>query len=540
MTTRRLFICTIALLLSAAMVPAGFCTETRFQAEAPSGSRPRLVLMNCSAHPDDEDGATLAYYRRLKGVTTFSIFYTRGEGGQNETGPEIGRDLGVLRTRETLRAARIIGSQAYFLDFPDFGFSKTARETFTKWRGKDRILSRIVYYIRALKPDVIITNHDTVTTGPNRQHGNHQAVGITVFEAFDSAASPTYHPEQIKGSVTLWQVKKLFFRSFRPIPGRTDSTVVLDMTKPDSAGTPIEEIALAALSRHRTQGMDKIDTTLFLQRSRQRYYRLIRSDRNYPFDSTDLFSGITPSIRSFAPVHAPIDTIPRPQPKNWLPDRTVSATSGSGITIGLVKTYDNTTEEILKRFSIPYRLLDSAVLASGPLDNYSTIILDLRAYFYRPDLAAANYRILEYVRNGGNVLCFYHKTGDWNGKNYAPLLITLTDERVTEEDAPVTVLEPMHPFFTTPNRIEKADWDRWVQERSIYLPSNDTAKTSSGYHRLLAMSDTGEEQPTTSLLWLGWGKGTYTYTSLVLYRQLRVLNEGSVKLFLNMISQKHH
>ena len=91
------------------------------------------VAMCISAHPDDEDGATLAYYRMKYGVKTYSVFFTRGEGGQNEKGPELYENLGVLRTEETRMAATLQGTEAYFLNFMDFGFSKTATETFRKW-----------------------------------------------------------------------------------------------------------------------------------------------------------------------------------------------------------------------------------------------------------------------------------------------------------------------------------------------------------------------------------------------------------------------
>src|ERR1700690_1149911 len=95
------------------------------QCAAPGGrteNSPRLVLMGLSAHPDDEDAATLAYYARLKGVKTYSVFFTRGEGGQNEIGSELYEDLGALRTKETLASAELSGSEVYFLGFPDFGF----------------------------------------------------------------------------------------------------------------------------------------------------------------------------------------------------------------------------------------------------------------------------------------------------------------------------------------------------------------------------------------------------------------------------------
>ncbi|MEE9226094.1 MAG: PIG-L family deacetylase [Bacteroidota bacterium] len=106
------------------------------------------VLLCLSAHPDDEDGATLAYYRMKFGVKPFSVFFTRGEGGQNEKGPELYEELGAIRTEETERAGRILMSDVSFLNFYDFGYSKTAMETFQLWGGKGEVLRRLVYVIR--------------------------------------------------------------------------------------------------------------------------------------------------------------------------------------------------------------------------------------------------------------------------------------------------------------------------------------------------------------------------------------------------------
>ncbi|HUL43574.1 MAG TPA: PIG-L family deacetylase [Bacteroidota bacterium] len=499
-----------------------------------------LVLMCLSAHPDDEDGATLAYYSRLKGVKTYSIFFTRGEGGQNETGSELYGDLGIVRTKETLEAAKILGSEVYFLGFPDFGFSKTAKETFAKWGGKDSVLARLVYVIRALKPDVIITNHDTVTTKPNRQHGNHQVVGITAYEAFAKAADPSFHPEQLNDSITVWQVRKLYNRSFRRGASADTSTdeVVLDMSVRDPGGTPIDELALEALRKHRSQGMDKLVMKDIPPFFRMHRYRLLCSNGNFPFDQHDLFSGIEPSARNRAAIMS-WNISSRGSTDEFRPYKG-NAVFTPGITIGLVFTYDSTLEETMTSCGIPYRLVDSSALAAGNLMQFSTIILDLRTYEFRSDAARYNDRLLEYVRNGGNLICCYHKLGDWNGKNYAPYPLALTSERVTEEDALVTSLLPDQPLLNKPNRILPDDWNGWVQERSIYLPSDDTSRTSPRYLRILAMSDESETQPPTSLLWCAYGKGTYTYISLALYRQLRIANEGAVKLFFNLISQHQH
>ncbi|MFZ1081680.1 MAG: PIG-L family deacetylase [Candidatus Kryptoniota bacterium] len=278
---------------------------TAFGKSRPISNKENLVLLCVSAHPDDEDGATLAYYARIKNVEAYSVFYTRGEGGQNVIGPELYDELGEMRTEETLAASSILGTQVYFLNFPDFGFSKTAKETFRLWGGKDTVLAQIVYMIRALKPDVIITHHDTITTLPYRQHGNHQAVGITIYEAFDKAADPSYHPEQFRFGVTPWQVKKLYFRVLRqselPQAGEQDSLVSIPV-EAKYGSESIRQIALDALKKHRTQGMNNLDFTKLPGVFKQPVYQLIRCDKRYPYDPRDLFSGIEPSVRKTSPI----------------------------------------------------------------------------------------------------------------------------------------------------------------------------------------------------------------------------------------------
>jgi LmbE family N-acetylglucosaminyl deacetylase len=595
-----------------------------------------LVLMCVSAHPDDEDGATLAYYTHVKNIKAYSVFYTRGEGGQNVTGPELYKELGELRTEETLAASKILGTQVYFLNFPDFGFSKTAKETFRMWGGKDAVLSRIVYMIRALKPDVIITHHDTITTLPYRQHGNHQAVGITIYEAFTKAADPSYHPEQLRHGLKPWQVKKLYFRVLRESKLNQDSLVTIPVDTKYGSET-IQQIAWDALRKHRTQGMENRDFKNVPAIFRQAVYQLIRSDRKYPYNPHDLFSGIQPSERrmnsipkkytadlkplsmyvspeysllkqsadgSRQKVNYVIDTynrtrmrlpitlyvyfgrhnilikryvlpdseryhlnvpleLPRnnykkdsltiaalPHPRRGVPGlrfqravvylKRVPASFASTDYIGLVNTYDNTLQQTFDAFGIKYQILDSTNLASEDLSKFTTIVLDIRGYLYRHDLVRYNDRILDYVENGGNVVCFYNRPPEWDGHNFAPYPIDITGERVTEENQPVTILDPASRLFHYPNQIVATDWNGWVQERNIYLPDGDTTKTSANYERLLAMSDEDESEPSTSLLWAKYGSGTYTYCSLALYRQIKILNDGGMKLLFNLISQSRN
>ncbi len=496
------------------------------------------TILCVAAHPDDEDGATLAYYSKLKGYNAYTVFYTRGEGGQNEIGFELNDELGKIREQECYNAAKIQGSHALFLGELDFGFSKTAKETFKMWGGKDSVLARIVYFIRLLRPDVVISNHDTITTKPKRQHGNHQAVGITIYDAFDKAADPDYLPEQLTGGVTPWQIKKLYFRVFDST--KTSGIVTIDASQKDASGETIDDIAWDALSQHRTQGMDKIDRNDIPSVFRQRRYELVRSDKDYPFDPGDLFSGI---INDMPKPEFPVHSYPtrysyvKVDPADSL-ELLKELKFNENAEIGLVNSYDNTIENTLKAFNIRFEILDSVNYANENFRKFSVIIVDIRAYLYRQDVARENNKLLKYVNKGGNVICFYQKPQDWNGKNYPPYPIFITSERVTEEDAKVTVLDPDHDFFNRYNKMNDKDWDGWVQERNIYLPSDDTSKTSVKYKKLLAMSDEDDPVPSTSLIVADpVGLGSYTYCSLALYRQLKIFNKGALKLFLNMISR---
>jgi LmbE family N-acetylglucosaminyl deacetylase len=241
------------------------------------------VAMNVSAHPDDEDGATLAYYRMKLGVRTASVLFTRGEGGQNETGPELYEELGVLRSAETEKAGDILGAEVRFLNFRDFGYSKTGTESFRKWGGLTEVLRRLVYAIRMEKPDVIFTNHNTVDG-----HGHHQAVANALIAAFDGAGDATVFPEQV-ALVGVWQPRKLFFRvrgSEEPLADVSHDVSTVD----EHLGEAYVDIAQRALQMHRTQGMSRIRLRDYV--GDRTLYRLVRANSLYRNDSTSFFGGI--------------------------------------------------------------------------------------------------------------------------------------------------------------------------------------------------------------------------------------------------------
>ncbi|MDK1022380.1 MAG: PIG-L family deacetylase, partial [Candidatus Hydrogenedentes bacterium] len=205
-----------------------------------------LRLMCVAAHPDDEDGATLAMYRKKYGYKTFAVLATRGEGGQNEIGPELYEELAVLRTHETANASKITGAELHFLNLPDFGYSKSREETYALW-GREVALERMVRKIRELRPDVIITHH-----APQGAHGHHQAIGDTLQRAFDVSADAKVFPEHLEEGLEPWQAARLYVRSFRG--GGDGARIDFNELEP-VRGYSYAEIAAQALREHKTQGM---------------------------------------------------------------------------------------------------------------------------------------------------------------------------------------------------------------------------------------------------------------------------------------------
>src|ERR1700720_4659778 len=164
-------------------------------------------LMQTTAHPDDEDGGMLTLESRGKGATVLLLTLNRGEGGQNKVGSNLFDVLGVLRTLELTASDRYYGVEQRFTRVADFGFSKSADETFQKWQGHDIALADMVRVIRTFRPDVLIARF----SGTDRDgHGHHQESAILTKEAFRAAGDPKRFPAQLKDGLLPWQAKKLY------------------------------------------------------------------------------------------------------------------------------------------------------------------------------------------------------------------------------------------------------------------------------------------------------------------------------------------
>ncbi len=215
----------------------------------------RVLLI--AAHPDDENTALLAYCAQGRHYKTAYLSLTRGEGGQNLIGNEIGDLLGVIRTQELLAARRYDGAEQFFSRAIDFGFSKTADETIAKW-GRQEVLGDIVWIIRRYRPDVVIVRFSGT---PRDGHGHHQASSILGQEAFKLAGDPKAFPEQLS-EVQIWQPKRLLWNGFaftreqeREL-GAQPKTVMLDAGEYNPIlGLGYGELAGISRSQHRSQGM---------------------------------------------------------------------------------------------------------------------------------------------------------------------------------------------------------------------------------------------------------------------------------------------
>src|SRR5215813_445193 len=262
-------------------------------------------LMQVVAHPDDEDGGMLTLEARGKGVDVTLFTITRGECGQNKFGAESSDELGILRTLELLQADKYYGVEQRFSHVTDFGFSKTADETFNKWHGHDIALGDLVRAIRVFRPDVLIARFSGTTRDG---HGHHQASALLTIEAFRAAADPKKFPEQISEGLQPWQAKKLYVgnppRMFQGVNvADEDYTVKLNIGEYSPLlGMSYTQFALEGLAHQTSQGTGGIRVP---PGPRYTYYKLAGpalppGSKASSVHPDDFFDGIDTSLAGLA------------------------------------------------------------------------------------------------------------------------------------------------------------------------------------------------------------------------------------------------
>lgn len=260
-------------------------------------------LMQTVAHPDDEDGGMLTLESRGRGDTVLLLTLNRGEGGQNKIGSNLFDVLGVVRTLELLAADQYYGVQERFTRVADFGFSKSADETFEKWGGHDIALGDMVRVIRTFRPDVLVARFSGT---PRDGHGHHQASSILTQEAFHAAADPKRFPDQIAQGLEPWQAKKLYIGNVCGFGVQTcpdeNWTVKLNTGQPDTDldGSYVQ-FAMKGLRHQLSQGAANWNVE---PGDRFTFYKLVDSIKPPKLDKNghekDFFDGIDTTLPGLA------------------------------------------------------------------------------------------------------------------------------------------------------------------------------------------------------------------------------------------------
>jgi LmbE family N-acetylglucosaminyl deacetylase len=271
---KRTLVCAMALMAAGLTLPAQ--NRMTYSVVSPESGHVALGLairklnvsgtfMQAPAHPDDETNALFALLTHGMGLRSVDVQNNRGEGGQNEIGPELFRDIGVLRTSELLAAHRIDGAEQYFTRAIDYGYSFDPEEVMNKW-GRDAIVGDYVRLIRTLRPDVVVTMNIQGRGGDRA----HEATTVLAREAYRAAGDPTRYPEQIVEGLRAWQPKKLYFNAGFGVIGAGDrrrggpagqaGDAQARLTRVNTAvydellGRTYAEIGADARSNHKCQG----------------------------------------------------------------------------------------------------------------------------------------------------------------------------------------------------------------------------------------------------------------------------------------------
>jgi len=204
------------------------------------------------------------------------------------------------------------------------------------------------------------------------------------------------------------------------------------------------------------------------------------------------------------------------------------------LTVGYVMGVGDQVPAALQQLGARVTLIDIDELAWGDLSRYHVIVTGVRAYERRADLRANNHRLLKYVENGGTAIVQYNRT-EFNQAQYGPYPARTSSDRITDENAPVKILVPLHPVFNVPNKLNERDWQGWVQERGTYfLDQSRDAK----YVDLVEMEDPFEfnKGPKRgAFVEARYGKGRWLYVGLGLWRQLPSGTDGAYRILANLI-----
>jgi LmbE family N-acetylglucosaminyl deacetylase len=205
----------------------------------------------------------------------------------------------------------------------------------------------------------------------------------------------------------------------------------------------------------------------------------------------------------------------------------------TGKKLGYIAGAGDQMPEALHQLGYDVHILSENELMNSDLSVYDAIITGVRAYNVNERLAFEQPKLMEYVKNGGNLVVQYNNNSGLVTKQIGPYPFTVVNRRVTDEDAVVTVLDQQNPVLNYPNKITQDDFKDWIQERGLYFVTDIDPK----YQTIFQMNDKGESPLNGSLIVGDYGKGRFVYTSLAFFRELPAGVPGAYRLFVNLLSK---
>jgi LmbE family N-acetylglucosaminyl deacetylase len=200
--------------------------------------------------------------------------------------------------------------------------------------------------------------------------------------------------------------------------------------------------------------------------------------------------------------------------------------------IGYIMGSGDEIPQSLEQIGYSVNLISDADLAEADFSDYDAIITGTRAYNVREALARHQDRLFAYAKSGGTLITLHNTRFGLPIEKIGPYPISLSRARVSDENAPIMMLEPNHPILTTPNQIRESDFAGWVQERGLYFAS----EWDDQYQPLFSSNDPGEEAQRGGFLYVPYGNGHYIFSAFSWFRQLPAGVPGAYRLFSNILS----
>jgi LmbE family N-acetylglucosaminyl deacetylase len=205
----------------------------------------------------------------------------------------------------------------------------------------------------------------------------------------------------------------------------------------------------------------------------------------------------------------------------------------SSLRVGYIRGVGDNVEPALEQLGIPVAVIEPRSIPTVDLSRFSTVVVGPRAYQASRELIDNNPYLLTYARNGGTLVVQYGQY-EMTRAGMMPYSISIAQphDRVTEETAPISIIDPSSPVIRTPNAITNADFAGWIQERSLYMPRT----FDEHYQPVVALNDPGEPVNRGGIMIAPYGRGLYVYTTLAFFRQLPAGVSGATRLFVNLLS----